>query len=360
MVLGRGRSQHRQQAIRANNAIKENQKLREELRRTETIVSIYTKHRWWMEEQASRSYEMIRFTEYRPSQIHRVVNDRDAIFLGIGSYGSVLQCKIGEKTVAVKIPNNRDSRKPLPSMREFNQEVAILKKIRHQNLVTLIGACPERQILIYEFLPNGSLKDHLTESGQRRRFTWKRRVRAASSICSALIFLHNTEPYPIVHGNLKTSNILFSKDNVCKLSNFTMSHLLQYTSKPVSFWGGVKGFARMLIGSDTHKTQLDVSALGIILLQLVTAQEPKDLRKNVLSKLGDIIRFQGKSMEQQHEVLKSIVDPDLKKCQLDDAAEMLFLGLKCSDPNEKHRPDLAADVWPLIEEMKSSASHRQG
>lgn len=99
--------------FRANNAIKENQKLREELRRTETIVSIYTKHRWWMEEQASRSYEMIRFTEYRPSQIHRVVNDRDAIFLGIGSYGSVLQCKIGEKTVAVKIPNNRDSRKPL-------------------------------------------------------------------------------------------------------------------------------------------------------------------------------------------------------------------------------------------------------
>ncbi|EAZ19113.1 hypothetical protein OsJ_34644 [Oryza sativa Japonica Group] len=125
MVLGRGRSQHRQQAIRANNAIKENQKLREELRRTETIVSIYTKHRWWMEEQASRSYEMIRFTEYRPSQIHRVVNDRDAIFLGIGSYGSVLQCKIGEKTVAVKIPNNRDSRKPLPSMREFNQEASI-------------------------------------------------------------------------------------------------------------------------------------------------------------------------------------------------------------------------------------------
>uniref|UniRef100_A0A0E0BL87 RING-type E3 ubiquitin transferase n=1 Tax=Oryza glumipatula TaxID=40148 RepID=A0A0E0BL87_9ORYZ len=279
------------------------------------------------------------------------------------------ECKIGEKTVAVKIPNNRDSRQPLPSMREFNQEanrralkmqVAILKKIRHQNLVTLIGACPERQILIYEFLANGSLKDHLTESGQRRRFTWKRRVRAASSICSALIFLYNTEPNPIVHGNLKTSNILFSKDNVCKLSNFAMSHLLQYTSKPVSFWGGVKGFARMLIGSDTHKIQLDVSALGIILLQLVTAQKPKDLRKNVLSKLGDIIRFQGKSMEQQHEVLKSIVDPDLKKCQLDDAAEMLFLGLKCSDPNEKHRPDLAADVWPLIEEMKSSASHRQG
>lgn len=99
--------------FRANNAIRENQKLREELRRTETIVSIYTKHRWWMEEQASRSYEMIRFTEYRPSLIHRVVSDRDAIFLGTGSYGSVLQCKIGEKTVAVKIPNNRDSRQPL-------------------------------------------------------------------------------------------------------------------------------------------------------------------------------------------------------------------------------------------------------
>ncbi|KAE8766285.1 U-box domain-containing protein 33 [Hordeum vulgare] len=86
--------------------------------------------------------------------------------------------------------------------------VAIHSRVRHPNLVTLLGAQPKSSALVYELLTNGSLEDFLLCADKRRALTWQMRVRVIAEICSALIFLHENKPDPIIHGDLRPANIL--------------------------------------------------------------------------------------------------------------------------------------------------------
>jgi serine/threonine protein kinase len=110
----------------------------------------------------------------------------------------------------------------------FLLQVAILSRVRHPHLVTLLGACLESSTLVYEFLPNGSLEDFLVCAEKRLNLPWQTRIRIIAEICSALTFLHKNKPHPVVHGDLKPANILLDVNLVSKLSDFGISrHLLQ-------------------------------------------------------------------------------------------------------------------------------------
>ena len=98
-------------------------------------------------------------------------------------------------------------------------QVAIHGRVRHPNLVTLLGACSKSSALVYEHLPNGSLEDFLLCADKRRTLTWQIRIRVIAEICSALIFLHENKPDPIVHGDLRPANILLDANFVSKLSD---------------------------------------------------------------------------------------------------------------------------------------------
>jgi serine/threonine protein kinase len=99
--------------------------------------------------------------------------------------------------------------------------MSVLSKVRHPNLVTLIGACPETWALVYEFLDNGSLEDQLSCKGDAFALTWQERTRIAAEVCSALIFLHSTdEPASLIHGDLKPSNILLDSNSISRLGDF--------------------------------------------------------------------------------------------------------------------------------------------
>uniref|UniRef100_I1R1J8 RING-type E3 ubiquitin transferase n=1 Tax=Oryza glaberrima TaxID=4538 RepID=I1R1J8_ORYGL len=255
-------------------------------------------------------------------------------------------------------------------------QLEIFRSIQHKNLANLVGACSPRRALVYELLPD-TLEDRLTDIKLKKSFTfrgkksftWRDRVTTAASICSALDYLHRNNHKPIIHGDLKPRNVHFTADNICKLRNFGISTLLHPTKHVSSAIEEViqgmpgekviQGIFRTLMDTDDCKIQIqtDVSALGIILLQLVTGHsDAKGLRDFVAQKLGDDNEFQRKSILQKREILKGIVDPELKRCQtpVEGAARMLFLGLRFSDPAGKQCPPLASEVLPQIQSMHSS------
>jgi serine/threonine protein kinase len=110
--------------------------------------------------------------------------------------------------------------------------------------VTLLGACSENRALIYEYLPNGSLEDHLRCKNNTLPLSWQARVCIAFEICSALSFLHCSKPHGIVHGDLKPDNILLDLNNVSKVSDFGLCRQLKCTesaSVPFQWTDHLKG-----------------------------------------------------------------------------------------------------------------------
>ncbi|KAJ3706781.1 hypothetical protein LUZ61_010486 [Rhynchospora tenuis] len=292
---------------------------------------------------------MVKFTWFDPSDLPTNFMEQKC-YLGGGGFGDVYLAEINHTRVAIKVP-----RKDWQGGREFNQEVDILGRIRHPNLVILIGACPKRYALVYEYLPNGSLSDRLFPTEDKIVLSWKERVKIATDICSVLVFLHNMEPNPIAHGDLKPGNILFDSNNICKLSDFGISRFLKYTNDTETAnheTQVTKGtpYYRDPDFEATHKLtpQSDVFAFGIILLQLVTGEIPYKLREKVIEIIGSIEIFKAKNQSQQREILEEFPDANLVDSPINEAVKMICLGIQCSDPKRKNRPDLKKVVWNEI------------
>ncbi|XP_078148445.1 U-box domain-containing protein 33-like isoform X2 [Carex rostrata] len=166
----------------------------------------------------SSRYENQKFCEFTYEELKEATNGfADSLKIGEGGYGSVYKGLLHGSTVAIKILNPWG----MQGKEEFFKEMSVLSKLRHPNLVTLIGACPETWALVYEFLPNGSLEDRLSCKGDAPPLTWQARTRIAAEVCSALIFLHSTdEPVSLIHGDLKPSNILLDSNFVSRLGDF--------------------------------------------------------------------------------------------------------------------------------------------
>ncbi|GJN21781.1 hypothetical protein PR202_gb09296 [Eleusine coracana subsp. coracana] len=191
---------------------------------------------------------------------------------------------------------------------EFHQQVANIATIRHPNLVTLVGACPEAFALVYEFLPNGSLKDRLLCKKSTLPLSWKVRTRFIADICSALTFIHSHEPYPNFHGNLKASNILLDANLVCKLgdlgigqplkqSNITTANLRHHRTKEFKLWSDVHSFGiitlQLLIGRSSEKIAEKVQeAMDKAQLHLIMDASAGDWPFVQAKKLADLgLRF---------------------------------------------------------------------
>ncbi|EEF50536.1 receptor protein kinase, putative [Ricinus communis] len=222
--------------------------------------------------------------------------------------------------------------------------------MRHPNLVTLIGACPETWTLIYEYLPNGSLEDRLSCRGNSPPLSWQTRIRIATELCSVLIFLHSSKPHSIVHGDLKPANILLDSNFVSKLSDFGICRLLSQTedssnNTTICCRTDPKGtFAYMdpeFLASGELTPKSDVYSFGIILLRLLTGRPALGITKEVQYALD-----KGN--------LKILLDPLAGDWPFVQAEQLAHLALRCSEMNRKSRPDLVSEVWRVLEPMKAS------
>ncbi|KAL8529069.1 hypothetical protein ACS0TY_006509 [Phlomoides rotata] len=197
--------------------------------------------------------------------------------IGRGSFGCVYVGKLpGGKSVAVKVRFDKTQL----GADSFINEVSLLSQIRHPNLVSLEGFCCEskQQILVYEYLPGGSLADNLYgKKSKKLTLSWVRRLKIAVDAAKGLDYLHNGCDLRIIHRDVKSSNILLDMEMNAKVCDFGLSkHVTQSDVSHVTTV--VKGTAGYLDPEYYSTQQLteksDVYSFGVVLLELICGREP--------------------------------------------------------------------------------------
>ncbi|XP_057952848.1 U-box domain-containing protein 32-like isoform X2 [Malania oleifera] len=260
-----------------------------------------------------------------------------------GKYGSVYKGFLRHMQVAIKMLPFSGSLSDL----EFRHKVEVLSRIRHPNLVTLVGICPESGSLVYEYLKNGSLEDCLVHKGNTPTLSWQIRTQIAFDISSALIFLHSNNPY-IAHGNLRASKVLLDTNFVVKLGDLGIFHILAQGQKPtLTQWNKTNPKATSMyldqefLENGEVTPDSDVYSFGVILLQLLTGRPA----------LG-IVKVMKCALEKEN--FNAVLDFSAGEWPLEQARQLANLALWCCEKNQK-QPDLVLEIRTVLELMRVSA-----
>ncbi|KAB2074698.1 hypothetical protein ES319_A07G169100v1 [Gossypium barbadense] len=221
-----------------------------------------------------RNWNAARIFSYK--EIKAATNNFKEV-IGHGSFGSVYLGKLSDgKPVAVKVRFDKTQL----GADSFINEVHLLSQIHHQNLVSLEGFCHElkHQILVYEYLPGGSLADHLYgPNSQKVSLSWIRRLKIAVDAAKGLDYLHNGSDPRIIHRDVKCSNILLDCEMNAKVCDFGLSKqvTLADATHVTTVVKGTAGYLDPEYYSTQQLTEKsDVYSFGVVLLELICGREP--------------------------------------------------------------------------------------
>ncbi|KNA10685.1 hypothetical protein SOVF_142000, partial [Spinacia oleracea] len=213
--------------------------------------------------------------QFTYAEVIRMTNNFERI-LGKGGFGTVYYGSLGDNTqVAVKILNQPSA------LTSFQTEAELLMRVHHKNLVSLVGYCDEDDsiALIYEYMPNGNLQDHLSGRGKQDNTStssWKERLQISIDAGQGLEYLHNGSRPSIVHRDMKTANILLDGKLQAKIADFGLSKTFATESASHISTDHVIGTLGY-VDPEYHVTyrlneKSDVFSFGVILLELITGR----------------------------------------------------------------------------------------
>ncbi|KAF5459776.1 hypothetical protein F2P56_019694 [Juglans regia] len=258
--------------------------------------------------------------------------------VGQGGQGTVYKGMLGDgKIVAVKKYKLMNEAK----VQQFINEVGILSRINHRNVVKLLGCCLETEVpmLVYEFIPNGTLSQYLNGQNEEFLLTWDMRLRIATEIARALYYLHSAASSPIYHRDIKSMNILLDGKYIAKVADFGIARSVAIDQTHLSTTvHGTFGYIDpeyFRLGQFTEKS--DVYSFGVVLAELLTGE--KAISSTRTPETKSLASYFITSMEEN--ILFDILDNQvLKEAKKEEIIVVANLVKRCLNCNGRNRPTM--------------------
>ncbi|KAH7667422.1 Non-specific serine/threonine protein kinase protein [Dioscorea alata] len=278
--------------------------------------------------------------------------------IGSGGYGKVYRGMLSNgQLAAIK----RAQRGSMQGGLEFKTEIELLSRVHHKNLVSLIGFCFEQgeQMLVYEFIPNGTLRESLSgKSGIQ--LDWKRRLRIALGSARGLAYLHELANPPIIHRDVKSTNILLDENLTAKVADFGLSKLVSDSEKGhvstqvKGTLASVRCKSNILYELDSTKKlkgyldpeyymsqqlteKSDVYSFGVVMLEMITARPPIERGKYIVREVKNALD----KRDEEFLGLKDMIDPTIRNtAPLIGFGKYVELALNCVEELAADRPTM--------------------
>lgn len=269
-----------------------------------------------------------------------------ANIIGKGGFGSVYYAELRNEKAAIK-------KMDMQASNEFLAELKVLTHVHHLNLVRLIGYCVEGSLfLVYEYIENGNLSEHLRGKG-RDPLTWATRVQIALDSARGLEYIHEHAVPVYIHRDIKSANILIDKNFRAKVADFGLTKLTEY---------GSSSLQTRLVGTFGYmppeyaqygdvSPKIDVYAFGVVLYELISGKEaivktnePENESKGLVALFEEVL-----GLSDSKEDLRQLVDPRLgDNYPLDSVFKVSQLAKACTHENPQLRPSMRSIVVALM------------
>ncbi|XP_013683932.2 cysteine-rich receptor-like protein kinase 18 isoform X4 [Brassica napus] len=261
--------------------------------------------------------------------------------LGQGGFGEVYKGMLMNGTeVAVK----RLSKKSEQGDTEFKNEVIVVAKLQHRNLVRLLGFSlhGEEKLLVYEFVPNKSLDYFLFDPKKRIQLDWGVRHNIIHGITRGILYLHHDSRLKIIHRDLKASNILLDADMSPKIADFGMARIFGMDQNVANTARVVGTFGYMAPEYVTHgqfSTKSDVYSFGVLMLEIISGKKNSSFcQMDVL--VNNLVTYVWRLWERKS--LLEVIDPCIREdCKSDEVTRYIHIGLLCVQENPAKRPTMS-------------------
>ncbi|PQQ01514.1 G-type lectin S-receptor-like serine/threonine-protein kinase [Prunus yedoensis var. nudiflora] len=285
-------------------------------------------------------------------------NFSDANKLGQGGYGPVYKGKfLGDQEIAVK----RLSRASGQGLQEFKNEVVLIAKLQHRNLVRLRGYCVkgEEKILLYEYMPNKSLDIFIFDHTKSMVLNWEMRFNIILGIVRGLLYLHQDSRLRIIHRDLKTSNILLDEEMNPKISDFGLARIVggKETESNTNTVVGTYGYMSPEYALDgTFSVKSDVYSFGVVLLEIISGKKNTGFyqSKQTFSLINYAWRLwtENKGLELMDKTLN-------ESCNKSQFIKCVNVGLLCVQEDPVDRPTMSNVLTMLDSEIAISPTPKQ-